>query len=120
MAKIELADGRVIPVVKPNLWDNAAIEKEMGWDRNEFQEWMKSTSVQSGVAIYASLRRAGLDVTFTQCMDLDGIETIVNEPGDIARAAGSEGEQTPDPQSPASETPALVVHESAPAPTSMP
>jgi hypothetical protein len=101
MAKIQLADGREISIVKPNLWDGAAVEKEMGWDRKEYAAWMKSASMQTAFSIFASLRRAGVDVTFQSCADLDGIENLLTEPGDKARAEaeqGAEGEQSPDPQ----------------------
>lgn len=99
MAKILLADGSRISVVKPNLWDAAAVEKEMGWNRREYANWMKLGSMQTAFSIFASLRRAGHDVTFQSCADLDDIENMIAEPGDLARADQSEeGEQTSDPQ----------------------
>lgn len=99
MAKIQLADGSRIPVVKPNLWDAAAVEKEMGWNRRQYADWMKLGSMQTAFSIFASLRRAGHDVTFQSCADLDDIENLIAEPGDLARAQQSEeGEQSPDPQ----------------------
>ncbi|REC98328.1 hypothetical protein DEU35_1428 [Microbacterium sp. AG157] len=97
MAKIKLADGSTIPIVKPNLWDGAAVEKETGWNRKEYAERMKSGSMQTAFAIFASLRRAGHDVTFDSCANLDGIDNLLAEPGDH-REAGAEGEETPDPQ----------------------
>ena len=100
MAIIELSDGRRIPLVKPNLWDGAAVEKEMGWNRKAYAENMRSASLQTAFSIFASLRRAGMDVTFKQCAELDGIENLVAQPGDLARADGDgEGEESPDPQS---------------------
>lgn len=102
MAIIELSDGRRIPLVKPNLWDGAAVEKEMGWNRKAYQQNMQSVSMQTAFSIFASLRRAGLDVTFTQCAELDGIENVRAQPGDLARAGvdeEGEGEEGPDPQS---------------------
>lgn len=97
MAKIKLADGSTIPVVKPNLWDGAAVEKETGWNRKEYAERMKSASMQTAFAIFASLRRAGHDVTFDSCARLDNIENLVAELGDH-RDAEAEGEESPDPQ----------------------
>lgn len=97
MAKIKLVGGSTIPIVKPNLWDGAAVEKEMGWNRKEYAEQMKSASMQTAFAIFASLRRAGHDVTFDSCAKLDNIENLVAELGDH-RDAESEGEESPDPQ----------------------
>ncbi|MGZ0067863.1 hypothetical protein [Microbacterium arborescens] len=107
MAKIKLSDGRTIPVVKPTLWDTAAVEREMGWDRKEYAAQMKTTSMQTAVAIFASLRRAGEDVTFESCANLDNIENLIAQPGDL-RESGSEGEESPDPQKAESATPAGV------------
>ncbi|UUE19323.1 hypothetical protein [Microbacterium sp. J1-1] len=107
MAKIQLSDGTRIPVVKPNLWDAAAVEKEMGWNRRQYADWMKLSGMQTAFAIFASLRRAGHDVTFQSCADLDDIENMIAEPGDLARAQESEeGEERPDPQ--VSATPAAA------------
>lgn len=98
MAKIVLEDGRRIPVVKPNLWDAAAVEKETGWKRREYADQMKLSSMQTALSIFASLRRAGIDVTFSSVCELDNIENLIAEPGELARAEESEGEETPDPQ----------------------
>lgn len=102
MAKIQLVDGRVIPVVKPNLFDTAAIEREMGWNRKEYAAQMRTSSIQTAVAIFASLRRAGEDVTFVSCAELTNVDKLIAQPGDL-REAESEGEESPDPQQ--SETP---------------
>ena len=93
-----LGDGRRIPVVKPNLWDAAAVEKEMGWKRREYADQMKLSSMQTALSIFASLRRVGEDVTFSSVCELDNIENLIAEPGELARAEESEGEETPDPQ----------------------
>lgn len=117
MAKILLASGERIPVVKPNLWDAAAVEKEMGWNRREYANWMKLGSMQTAFSIFASLRRAGHDVTFKSCADLDDIENMIAEPGDLARNKQSEeGEESPDPHQ-ASATPADVARVTKPATT---
>lgn len=98
MAIIELSDGTRIPTVKPNLWDGAAVEKEMGWNRKEYAEWMKSASMQTAFTIFASLRRAGHKVTFTDCANLDGIQNMIAQAGELARAnEDEEGEESPDP-----------------------
>ncbi|MBB3158191.1 hypothetical protein FHS07_001887 [Microbacterium proteolyticum] len=97
MAKIRLTDGTSIPVVKPTLFDTAEVERETGWNRKEYARQMRTTSMQTAVAIFASLRRAGHDVTFKSCAELDNIETIIAQPGD-ARDEEPEGEETPDPQ----------------------
>lgn len=98
MPILELADGTKLPFVKPNLWDGAAVEKEMGWNRKEYAERMQSASLQTAFSIFATLRRNGHDVTFTSCAELDGIVNILAQPGDLARADESEGEESPDPQ----------------------
>lgn len=97
MAKIKLRDGSTIPVVKPTLFDTAEVERETGWNRKEYARQMKTTSMQTAVAIFASLRRAGHDVTFKSCAELDDIETIIAQPGDL-RDDETEGEQGSDPQ----------------------
>ena len=102
MAKILLADGRKIPMVKPTAWDGVDVERETGWNRKKYAEMMQFTNVQSAFGIFASLRRAGIETTFADCMEYAGIENIIAEPGDLARQAESEGEQTLDP--PKSET----------------
>lgn len=96
MAKIRLTDGTSIPVVKPTLFDTAEVERETGWNRKEYARQMRTTSMQTAVAIFASLRRAGHDVTFKSCAELDNIETIIAQPGDAREE--SEGEETSDPQ----------------------
>lgn len=103
MATIELADGRRIPLVKPTLWDGVEVEKETGWNRKKYAEMMQYTNVATAFGIFASLRRAGVEVPFLQIMERDDlISNVIAQPGDIARAeAESEGEQTPDPQYPA-------------------
>lgn len=95
MAKLELADGRRIPMVEPTLWDGVEVERETGWDRKKYAAMMALTSVQTGFAIFASLRRAGIETTFDACMNMAGVARIVAQPGDLARA---EGEQSEDPQ----------------------
>tara|TARA_R100000365_G_C2746966_1_gene76504 strand:- start:2239 stop:2538 length:300 start_codon:yes stop_codon:yes gene_type:complete len=97
MAKIELADGRKIPLVKPTAWDGVEVERETGWDRKKFAEMMNFASVQSAYGIFASLRRAGVETTFEACMQYEGFSNILAEPSDLNRAEG-EGEQSPDPQ----------------------
>lgn len=97
MAKIKLADGSTIPVVKPTLFDTAEVERETGWNRKEYARQMRTSSMQTAVAIFASLRRAGHDVTFKSCAELENVESIIAQPGDM-RDEESEGEETPDPQ----------------------
>ncbi|MBQ9915950.1 MAG: hypothetical protein IJO71_01980 [Microbacterium sp.] len=99
MAKIELKDGSLIPVVQPNLFDTAEIEQETSWNRKEYARMMKTTSIQTAAAVFASMRRAGHKVTFTQCAELDGIKRLIAQPGDLAAAEQeSEGEESSDPQ----------------------
>lgn len=98
MAKILLADGRKIPMAKPTAWDGVEVERETGWNRKKYAEMMQFTNVQSAFGIFASLRRAGIETTFAECMEYTGIENIIAEPGDLAREAESEGEKTTDPQ----------------------
>lgn len=100
MAVIELSDGRRIPVVKPTLWDGVEVEKETGWDRKKYAAMMKFANVTTAFGIFASLRRAGIDVPFLEIMERDDlIDRFVAQPGDVARAEReAEGEQEPDPQ----------------------
>lgn len=97
MAKIELNDGRKIPMVKPTLWDSAEVEREMGWNRKEYADWMKLSSMQTALQVFASLRRAGIETTFKEVADLDLVANIIAEPRDLAREKESEGKQSPDP-----------------------
>lgn len=99
MAKLVLTDGSTIPVVKPTLFDTAEVERETGWNRKEYARQMKTTSIQTAVAIFASMRRAGYkDVTFMSCAELDGVDRIVAQPGDLRDEEDAEGEQSSDPQ----------------------
>lgn len=98
MAKIELKDGRKIPMVTPTLWDSAQVERETGWDRKRYAAEMKLGSMQTALQIFASLRRAGIETTFTEVCDLELVANIVAEPRDLAREKETEGEQSPDPQ----------------------
>lgn len=111
--KLVLKDGSRLSIVQPNLWDSAQIEIETGWNRKEYAKMMKLGSMQTAAAIFATLRRAGHDVTFASCAELDAIETVVAEPGDLARAEESEGEESPGPQIPESVTPEAEPDESA-------
>ena len=104
MAKLQLADGRRIPLVRPNLWDGAAVEKETGWNRKKYAEMMQLGSVQTAFSIFASLRRDAQSrgesvehITFSDCMELSDIERFIAEPGDLARAAEGEDEESLDP-----------------------
>ncbi|MEV7874527.1 hypothetical protein [Microbacterium sp. NPDC089188] len=96
MAKLQLTDGTTIPIVKPTLFDTAEVERETGWNRKEYARQMRTSSMQTAVAIFASLRRAGHDVTFKSCAELENVEKILAQPGDLREE--SEGEETPDPQ----------------------
>ncbi len=103
MATIVLSDGNRIPMVKPTAWDGVEVERQTGWDRKKYAEMTRFVNVSNAIALFASLRRAGYDdVTFESCMQYDGIENIVAQPGDIARAEAAanegEGEETLDPQ----------------------
>lgn len=95
MAKIELADGTRIPMVEPTLWDGVEVERETGWDRKKYAAMMSTASCATGFAIFASLRRAGIDTTFDACMNMAGVARIVAQPGDVARAEGEQSENPP-------------------------
>ncbi|MFA8415097.1 hypothetical protein ACEPTV_33160, partial [Burkholderia pseudomallei] len=63
MAKLQLNDGRTIPVVKPHLGDQLAVERELGYKPKDFQEVVKLATFQTAFAIFASMNRAGIPTT---------------------------------------------------------
>lgn len=104
MARIHLSDGREIPVVKPHLGDQLAVERALNMKPAEFRESIKTQAFQTAITIFASFNRAGVPITIREVLeiDLEELSQIVEqEPGDpgLEPADESEGEQSLDPQS---------------------
>ena len=108
MATMLLGDGRRVRMVEPNLWDLSEVELQTGWTQKEFARRMRTTSMTTAVAIFASLRRTAQsdpanrdlgELTFAQVCDMSaGVERVVMSPADLGRQE-PEGEQGPDPLS---------------------
>lgn len=110
MAKLKLADGRVIPIVKPHLGDQMELERQMKaankkYGPAQFVEDIKLSGFMNAFALFASLRRAGLNPSIHEILEIDLeqlAQQVEQEPGDRSSIEdnedGSEDEQTPDPQ----------------------
>jgi len=101
--KLQLSDGRVIPVVKPHLGDQLEVERSMKprLTPAEFRDTMQLTAFQTAFMVFASLRRADVEVKFSDVleMDLEHLGGMLQvEPGERELLDGQEGEQSANPQ----------------------
>jgi len=105
MAKIQLKDGREVPIVKPAIIDQMELERQMRalrpkYGPKEFRADMELSGFQTAFALFASFRRAGEPVSIGELLELDLEELasfVKREPGDAVEDE-SEGEQGEDPQ----------------------
>lgn len=109
MASIQLADGRVVPIVKPHIGDQMELERQMratqkGYGPKEFQEDLKLSSFGTAFALFATLNRAGVPTTIHEILALDlgelgaVLKLDPSESFDDENSDEGEGEQSADPQ----------------------
>ena len=101
--RLQLSDGRVVPIVKPHLGDQLAVEREMGLKPHDFQQHAQTAAFQTAFSVYATLNRNGIDTRFKDVLEID-IESLS---GLLEREDGdpkAEDEQRPDPPKKATST----------------
>lgn len=118
MAKVELADGRVLDIVRPTVQEKIVaqthVRKAYKMTPTDMVEVAQSLEWLSMLPLFATLHRAGITVRMNELMEDDGMrewmKRIEVEPGDQVE---SEGEQSPDPQREATSNAASGRHQSS-------